>query len=307
MNTRTGLLDPRHATPHSRPPESTAVKPTVCTTSLATTSHAAEQARARFASTPGGAFLVSDWSRALLVPMQVDPAALQSMLPRGVEMDLRNGGAFLGLSVHLMTNLRVSTGGRLVHWPGPTTADGAVPAFVSLQACVQHEQEPAWLALGTWMVDWVRGRFGPRTFGLPLHVASMQVRHEHERSQFHGSISALDRQSGLQYSGSLSHPNFAPANEGSLAAFVFDRHTLLTSERGLLRRVRMDREPWAVTPVQLIWEDDSLLDGALGPLREHMEVTAAYYSLGIPNVQMTRPECIAGPHCARDWMAPPAG
>lgn len=286
--------------------ESFAVKPTVWTYPT-TATRADEQARARFAKTPGGAFLVSDWSRALLVPMQVDPVALRTMLPGGVEVDLRNGGAFLGLSTHLMTHLRVSTGGKLVHWPGPTTADGAVPAFVSLQACVQHEGEPAWMALGTWTVDWVRGRMGPRTFGLPMHVASMQVRHEHERSQFQASISALDRQSNLCYAGVLSHPHFALASQGSLAAFVFERHTLLTSERGLLRRVRMERDPWAITPAQLLWENDSLLDRALGPMREHMEVTAAYYSLGMQDVRMTRPECIAGPHCARDWMAPPAG
>src|SRR5262245_22812466 len=71
-------------------------------------------ARERLLSLPGEPLFIADWMRTLMIHYEVEPAALQQVVP--FPLDLRDGRAFVSAVAFTLNAMRPRIGSRLAGW-----------------------------------------------------------------------------------------------------------------------------------------------------------------------------------------------
>ncbi len=69
---------------------------------------------------------------------------------------------------------------------------------------------------------------------------------------------------------------------------ITERYTAFTAWRSYRRLFRIWHPPWALTPLDLTLDDDTLL-ASTGAWRDHARFVGAHYTPGLRNVWMGRP------------------
>src|SRR3981081_2241787 len=73
-----------------------------------------EAARRRMLALPGGPMFYARWDRAVFIHYEADPSTLQRDVP--LELDLRDGRAFVSIVAFTLARMRPRIGGRLWGW-----------------------------------------------------------------------------------------------------------------------------------------------------------------------------------------------
>jgi len=87
---------------------------------------------------------------------------------------------------------------------------------------------------------------------------------------------------------------------GSVEEFLCERYTAFTKWRNVYRLFRIWHEPWRQIPIELVFDDLSLLQST-GSWINHAEFIGAAYSPGVFDVWLGRPQCVNGKFCNHLW------
>ncbi len=275
------------------------------TTALATARvapHAPTQAPSATAKrriTTGGTppLLRSDWERALFIHYEVDPAALQPFVP--FDLNLRDGKAYVSLVAFEMRNMRPHRGGLISAWLSKPVANHG---FLNVRTYVIRDGEPGIFFLAEWLPNLLSVLVGPRLFGLPYRFGRLDYQHDHETGELIGQVSGSGqhgRTDHLSYHATVDGAaGFHPCEADSLTEFLLEQYTAYTERGGVQRRFRVWHEPWPQVSVEVDVEDASLIKQT-GSWMQHARCIGGNYSTGVTEVEISRPQCINGPHCER--------
>src|SRR5204862_103209 len=73
-----------------------------------------EAARARLLSLRGEPLFIADWLRTLMIHYEVEPAALQQVVP--FRLDLKDGRAFISVVAFTLNGMRPQIASRITAW-----------------------------------------------------------------------------------------------------------------------------------------------------------------------------------------------
>lgn len=192
--------------------------------------------------------MMQEWVDLAFLHWEVDPNWVASLLPDGLEPDLFEGKAHLGVVLFEMRNVRPV-------WAPALPWIGFFPES-NVRVYCRCQGRP-----GVWFVSLDAARWlacaGARIgFGLPYHHASMQVRREKESIRYASCRSGLNpllppmpclRAADSDVDASIwpmEEP--APAEPGSLDFFLVERYLLFAQRRGQVVSGRVWHEPYRV-------------------------------------------------------------
>jgi uncharacterized protein len=260
----------------------------------APSTHSAEARRVLEAE--GGAFLLCDWLDVVFVHFAVTPSALQPQIP--FELDVRDGLAYVSAVAFDMKRMRLANAGRLAAWLASPLGNHG---FLNLRTYVRHEGETGIYFLAEWMPNLINRIAAPRTYGLPYRWGELTYKHDDEADSFTGRVVPVFGPGVLTYRGIRDGgAEESTAEAGSLDEFLLERYSAFTRERSVSRRFRVWHEPWRIIPLDLHLSDTTLLEQT-GPWFNEATHVGSAYSPGVRDVWMSRPVCVNGPACGRDW------
>jgi uncharacterized protein YqjF (DUF2071 family) len=241
-------------------------------------------AKRRLLSARGEPLFYADWLRAVFIHYEVDAECLQRAVP--FELDLHEGRAYLSLVAFTMRGMRPRLGGKIAAALfKPISTHG----FLNARAYVRHRGEPGIYFLAEWLSNLFSVKLGPVTFGLPYRFGHISYHHAHESGSLHGSVSASNDSSRLEYEANMdSQAHFTPCEPNSRDEFLLERYTAFTAHGPFRGFFRIWHPPWPQTQLDLNVSDTSLLESAW-PWFKDAEFAGANYSPGLSNVWMGRP------------------
>lgn len=255
-------------------------------------------ARLRMQAAEPTPLLRSDWTRALFMHYEMDPAALAPLVP--FDLDLREGKAYVSLVAFSMRRMRPHFGGVVTQLLSRPLANHA---FLNVRTYVMRDGEPGIFFLAEWLPNALSVWLGPRAFGLPYRLGRLSYQHEHELGRLSGDVEA--GAAHLRYSATVDRAAaYQPCEAGSLDEFLLERYTAYTERGGVYRRFRIWHEPWPAAPANVAIHDAGLLDQT-GIWRHAARCIGGHYSPGVSEVELGRPMCINGAHCGRHWRGQP--
>jgi uncharacterized protein len=217
------------------------------------------------------------WLHLLFLHWPLPPAAVQGLLPAGLEVDTFEGRAWIGLVPFTIRGVR----------PPLLPAPPLLSDFheVNLRTYVRCAGQP-----GVWFFSLDAASrlavLGARAwYRLPYHHARMRMDQSPDAD---GSLAAVDYESERRWPGPLPARcavRYAPrgpvrtAAPGSLEHFLIERYVLYAASRGRLRRARVAHEPYPIQDASFdsLRESLSAAAGLAGPAAE----TLAHYSRGV--------------------------
>ncbi len=244
------------------------------------------EAQAARHDTPLRAAFLADWLDMLFIHFRVAPHLLCPAVP--LELDLYDGCAYVTLAAFTQARLRPTFGGRVTEILG---APLARHGFLNVRTYVRCGNDRGIYFLREWIPNRLAVLLGPMLYGLPYHLgtihyhtnaaAGVTTRHMHAKAA-RWDCRARWTPTAICYAGQT----------GSQEHFLMERYTAFTLRQGRLRRFRIAHAPWPLVEVQADMKCDNLLAGVRLPAH-----CAAYYSTGVHDVRIGRPEE------AVDWLS----
>jgi uncharacterized protein YqjF (DUF2071 family) len=255
-----------------------------------------EAGRARLLSLPGEPLFIASWERALMIHYEVDPAALQRVVP--FELDLRDGRTFTSLVAFRLVGMRLSFGGRFLSW---LLRPIASHDFLNVRTYVRHRGEAGIFFLAEWLSSRLSVVLGPPIFGLPYRAGRLQYDHPGARAsegpgqrRLTGQVSDSRGNGIFAYSGVLDKSGeFSECAPGSLAEWLMERYTAFTDRGGRRRFFRVWHAPWLQIPARVEVHERSLLERNWSFFR-NAAVVGANFSPGLEDVWMGWPHRVDG-------------
>jgi uncharacterized protein len=244
------------------------------------TRHLSEAGKRRLLAKGGEPLFLATWDRALFIHYETDPSLLQRDIP--VQLDLRDGHAFISIVAFTLLRMRPRIGGRLGEWLFKPIASHE---FLNVRTYVRHNGEPSIFFLAEWLSNPLSVRLGPRAFGLPYRFGHLSYTHLHEAGEMFGSVTANEGQ--LEYRAAIRAIRFGPSESGSLTEFLLERYTAFTCQRRRGRLFRVWHQPWQQTPIEIEVTADELI-ASTGGWWKSSRCVGANYSPGV-EVWMGRP------------------
>ena len=247
-------------------------------------------ARERMLSLPREPLFFADWLNVVMIHLEVEPRALQSVTP--FELDLWEGRAFVTLVAFSLRNMRPRFGGRV----GRTLFRPlAAHEFLNVRTYVRRGEETGIHFLGEWLNSPLAVQLGPRVFSLPYHLGRINYENEPERTRWCGRVVDARTEATLVYrAGSETGvPNHYPCECGALDEWLMERYSAFNCVGTRHRFFRVWHEPWPQRRVQVLLDDKSLLVERW-PLFGDATIVGANYSPGVHDVWMGWPHRLSG-------------
>jgi uncharacterized protein YqjF (DUF2071 family) len=236
------------------------------------TSSLSAAARASFLACEGRPLFLAGWQRTLFIHYEVPAAALQPLVP--YPLDLWAGRAYVSLVAFTLTRLRFFDGGPAF----------ATHGFLNLRTYIPGNSI---YFLAEWLPHPLCVVLGPRLYGLPYRLGSLDYRHDHESGRICGRV--RDGAGIFEFGGPIDpRAPFASCVPGSLDEFLLERYTAQTRRGPVDRYFRVWHPTWPQVPLEITVFDDSLL-AATGSWFPEARRAGANYSPGFPEVWMGRP------------------
>ena len=199
---------------------------------------------------PPRAYAISqEWRDLTFMHWKVDPSRLQPHLPTGLEIDLFDGQAYVGVIPFVMKNVRPR---GLPSVPGISTF-----AEFNVRTYVVKDGQPGVFFLTLDAKSLVTCVHAPRAYGLAYRYAKAKVKRQGATLQWQSRRSS----DGAQLVGT-SNPigTERVAESHTLEYFLFERYCLYTEHRGCLRRAYVFHQPWTFHEGEVRLENNSLLE-----------------------------------------------
>jgi uncharacterized protein YqjF (DUF2071 family) len=192
---------------------------------------------------PGRPAMQQKWGRLAFLHWPLDPAQLQPLLPAGLELDLYEGRAWIGLVAFTMWG---------IHPPGlPGIPTATSFHELNVRTYVHHRGVPGVyffsLDAASRLAVW-----GARTFWhMPYFNARMDLREKDGRILYTSQRTHAGARPATFYGIWKPGDPLPPSAPGSLAFFLTERYGLYTEHRGRLLWGRIWHQPWPLRTATL--------------------------------------------------------
>jgi uncharacterized protein YqjF (DUF2071 family) len=184
------------------------------------------------------------WLDLAFLHWRVEPAALRDRLPRGLELDLHDGSAWLGLVPFRMSGIRPRF---LPGLPGAR----AFPEL-NLRTYVTTGGKPGVWFFGLDVPNPLAVRVARSRFHLPYFRSRMSVREEDGWIHYRSERTHPDAPPASFAGRYRPRGEAAPARPGSLEWFLTERYCLYSADaRGRLFRGDVQHAPWPLQAAEL--------------------------------------------------------
>ena len=199
---------------------------------------------------PNRPFAISqEWRELTFMHWKVDPERLKPHLPDGLEIDLFNGEAYVGVIPFVMKNVRPR---GLPSVPGISTF-----AEFNVRTYVIKDGQAGVFFLTLDAKSLVTCFYAPRAYGLPYRYAKAKVKYEGESLQWRSRRSS----DGAELIGSTSNKGpLQSSDSNTLEHYFFERYCLYTEHQGCIRRAYVYHQPWSFTEAEVNLESNTLLE-----------------------------------------------
>ena len=177
--------------------------------------------------------LIQEWRNLTFLHWEVNPNLLTPYIPKGLEIDLFEGKAYVGTIPFLMKNVRPRMTFPL---PGIST----FPEF-NIRTYVTKEGKGGVLFLTLEAQSRVTCAYAPKAYGLPYNYAKGRIKVQGQTYSWH--TKRKDGTHGFSGNCSPTGPE-SVAQPGSLEEFLFERYSLYTEHRGSLCIAHTQHDPW---------------------------------------------------------------
>jgi uncharacterized protein YqjF (DUF2071 family) len=187
------------------------------------------------------------WEDLLFAHWRVDPELLRPRIPQGLELDVFDGAAWIGVVPFRLTGLRLR---GLLPFPGSSFLE------LNVRTCVAAQDKP-----GLWFFS----------LDASSRVAVELARRTYRLPYFHARMSATRRGESIVYeSARVDEPGrvfrglYRPVGEprepqpGSLEWFLTERYCLYALDRGTLSRAEIHHEPWPLQQAEAEIEQNTM-------------------------------------------------
>jgi uncharacterized protein YqjF (DUF2071 family) len=171
------------------------------------------------------------WRDLLFAHWPVDPAELAPYVPEGLELDLWEGQAWLGVVPFEVIAVRVR--------PFPPVPGLSRFLEANVRTYVRHGDRPGVLFLTLEASSALAVNLAQALYRLPYHQADMDLGREGQSIDFRSERERL--RVTAQYVG---EGRVFPAREGSFDEFLVERYCLYTRSAGVLFRADIHHRPW---------------------------------------------------------------
>ncbi len=186
--------------------------------------------------------MAQTWADLLFVHWPVDPEQLRPHVPDGLELDVRDGQAWLGVTPFRLEGLRLR---------------GTVPLpyvsrflEINVRTCVTRDGRPGIWFLSLDATSLAAVEVARRAYRLPYH--HMRASYEERGLFLRWRSSRTDAARPYVFEASCRAVEApAPAASGSLEAFLTERYCLYAGHRGELYRAEIHHPPWPLQPAEL--------------------------------------------------------
>ena len=182
-----------------------------------------------------------EWNRLLFAHWSLDPAAIRPLLPSNLELDLRDGRAWVAITPFFLSGL------SLRRFP-PIPGFSSFPEL-NVRTYVRYDGKP-----GVFFFSLDAGSavavFGARAmYGLPYFFATMRIRVSRADYSVHYECLRRFRGKEADFRGQYkpSGPQYQ-ALPGSLEQFLVERYCLYSVVGRRLYRAEIHHLPWALQP-----------------------------------------------------------
>lgn len=202
---------------------------------------------------PLRAAMLQSWRDLLFLHRSIDPAAIQALLPPGLEVDTWEDKAWVGLVPFHMEGIR-PTWGPAVPW---------LSAFpeTNVRTYVRHGDRP-----GVWFFSldaarWLACAYARQFFGLPYYHSEMSTRRVGQqlayRTDRKGSHLSLDIEA------TFSEP-FQEAAPDTFEFWLLERYLLYALKSGKLYEGQVAHPPYTFSPARVVRCEQNLTEHVLG-------------------------------------------
>ncbi|RUA08528.1 MAG: hypothetical protein DSY81_08850 [Bacillota bacterium] len=193
--------------------------------------------------------VIQHWRHLTFLHWQADPQQIRRYLPDGLELDLYQDKAYVGLLPFQMKHVRPR--GML-----PIPGICYFPEF-NLRTYVQYQGQGGILFLTLEAQSRIACWYGHRSYGLPYQYARGRV--QVEGDQYRWQTRRVS--DGLELIGSCqAFGESMQAQPGSLEQFLFERYRLYTLHDRQLKMVRAAHDPWKFRIAEATIVSNTLLD-----------------------------------------------
>jgi hypothetical protein len=166
----------------------------------------------------------------------VDPTAVGAVVPDPLAVATRDGDAWLTVVVLEMTGV------ELAGLRSPTRPF----AQINLRTYVRHDGELGVCFLSLDAGDALAARAGREVWSLPFHAADSEVRNREDTVV----VRSRRRADGARFDARYTPAGApSPAEQGSLADFLVERHRYYVETDGGLAAGEIERDPWQLSAV----------------------------------------------------------
>jgi uncharacterized protein YqjF (DUF2071 family) len=205
---------------------------------------------------PHGPWIMTQtWHDLLFAHWPIDEILLASKIPQGLEIDLHQGEAWLGIVPFHMTNVA----------PRAAPIVPRVSEFpeLNVRTYVRAGAKPGVYFFSLDAGNRVAVAVARAIFHLPYYLAAMRV--DRHGDSIHFSSTRLTKGSAVAQI-ALSYqpvgPRFTP-REGTLEHFLTERYCLYTVDRrGRLLRLDIHHPPWTLQPAGAAFQVNTMADAA---------------------------------------------
>jgi uncharacterized protein YqjF (DUF2071 family) len=255
----------------------------------ATRQSRSETARDRLLSLRGEPLFIADWLRTLMIHYEVEPAALQRVVP--FPLDLNDGRAFISVIAFTLSGMRPRFCGPIARWllKPISTHD-----FLNVRTYVRVNGEAGIYFLAEWLSNRLSVALGPLAFGLPYRFGRINYQHEWKFAcPLTGRVEDRKTGNAFAYAASLPfEPHFRQCEPASLTEWLMERYTAFTKFRNIHRFFRVWHRPWLQAPASVRVTEQTLLDRNW-PLFRNAQIVGANFSPELTNIWMGWPHRVS--------------
>lgn len=220
------------------------------------------------------------WRELLFVHWSFPAEEIRSLVPAGLELDLWDGRAWVGLVPFRMHAIRSS-------WM--PARSGLDFLETNVRTYVHRAGEPGVFFLSLEASSWLAVRVARLAWGLPYHHAEMSSARDGDLWRYASRRRRGDAR--LTASWQIGE-RLGPSTEGSLEFFLLERYLLFSESRGRLSQGQVHHVPYPVQSAALHGIDETLLRSA-GLDRAARPPEAVHYSEGV-DVEVFGPWEVSG-------------
>jgi uncharacterized protein YqjF (DUF2071 family) len=182
---------------------------------------------------PSGRWLVAQtWEDVVFAHWRVDAAAVQALLPDGLEVDTFDGSAWLGINAFRVESVRL-------HGTLPVPWVSSFPQL-NVRTYVTAGKRPGLWFFSLDTPSALASETARLVYRLPWHTCRLEVGERSGRIEV-----AAARPAGRAFTARVSARGVPePANLGSLEHFLLERYCLYAREGKRLQRAELHHRPW---------------------------------------------------------------